>query len=67
MPYICDSGIPSGVPYKNFMMGIRLANWGNKHYNEFPDPVVVIGLDLESREFHLWKDVITDTICKEGN
>lgn len=66
MPYVCDSEIPSGVPHTNFKMGVRLANWGKGHYNEFPEPVVVIGLDMEPKDFRIWEDVIMDTISKNG-
>ncbi len=65
MPYVFDSKIPA-TGFQNFQIGIR---HGNKHngYTEFPEPVVVIGLDMEPYLYRLNKYEIMKNITAHAD
>ena len=61
MPWIKDTELEA-TPFKNFMLGIR--NHNNKQ--PFEQPVVIIGLDVEPREYHLYEDLIEENLKKHA-
>lgn len=65
MPFSCDTGIEA-TPIHNFQLGIRLGN-SHKGFTEFPEPVVVIGLDMTSQEYRTWQDVIEENMVANAN
>ena len=64
MPFVCDTGI-TATSCHNFKMGIRIGN-SHKGFHEFPEPVVVIGLDMDTREYRKWQDVIEESLVKHA-
>lgn len=50
MPYIADSNIKCGN--KTLWFGIRHGNHHNGEYHPFPEPVVVVGLNAEPKEYN---------------
>lgn len=66
MPYIADTGIEV-IPGQTLKMGIRHGNTYNG-YTEFPEPVVVIGLDCaDGKLFDLYEKEISQTLVHNAD
>ena len=65
MPFAFDTGIPAATG-QNFQMGIRIGN-NHKGYTEFPEPVVVIGLCMDSHTYRLYQDNILENMIKNAD
>ena len=50
MPFIADTGIPA-TKMQNFLVGVRHGNT-YRGYTGFPQPVIVIGVDMDSYTYH---------------
>jgi hypothetical protein len=66
MPYIADTGIEV-IPGQTLKIGIRHGNTYNG-YTEFPEPVVVIGLDCaDGKLFDLYEKEISQTLVHNAD
>lgn len=62
MPFIYESDIELSSLH-NLKFGVR---FGNKH-GDFPKPVVVIGTDVLSEDYYLWKKDIVNAIKQQAS
>ena len=65
VPFQFDTGIPA-TSFANFKMGIRIGNDHNG-YTEFPEPVVVIGLTMDSHTYRCCQDEIVENMVKHAD
>lgn len=61
MPYIYETDIPA-TPCHNFKMGIRHGNRHDGQYTPFEQAVIVIGVDMASDEYKVWRNDLLDSI-----
>ena len=65
MPFMIDTDIK--VTQNDTMhMGVRI---GNRHngYTEFPEPVIILGLNMDSRTYKKREDEIVDNLVKQAD
>lgn len=70
MPFIYETDIQA-TPFHNWKIGIRIGvKYFKKHksiYTNFPQPVVVIGLDMSASDYRVWRDAIIENMTANNN
>ena len=64
MPFISDTNI-TATPFHNFQIGVRIGN-SHRGFHEFPEPVVVVGLDMDAHEYRKYQEVIEESLIKHA-
>lgn len=64
MPFIADTGIPA-TRNQNFLVGVRHGNT-YRGYKGFPQPVIVIGVDMDSHTYHQYDIEIIENTQKHA-
>lgn len=64
MPFVADTGIVA-VGRQTWQMGVRHGN-SHKGYQEFKEPVVVIGLNMSAQEYRANEDAILESLEKNA-
>ena len=58
MPFVADTGIPA-TEIQNFLVGVRHGN-SHRGYQGFPEPVVVIGVNMDPSTYHQYENLVMD-------